>query len=162
MFDRHIKRYFHIAATVFAIGSSLAVASIARAESVSITARLNTTPSAITDGTHVYGSATQPQQIGETYMVFEAQDDRVVGGFYQPSSSFDCFQGNLNGDRLALTVTNSYTQAAYPFHLAVTRNTAVAGQDTDIPLNIPGFQPLDDVSSMDRQVLDTCQTALAR
>lgn len=158
MFSRHLPRCISLAAAFTAVLSGALVARSARAESTSVAARLDANPAALTDGTHLYGSTSQPQQIGETYMVFEAQGDRVVGGFYQPSSSFDCFYGNLNGDRLALTVVNSYSQDRYPFALAVSRDSQVAGRSgSSANVEIPGFQSLNELGEVDRHILSTCQ-----
>ncbi|NMG58643.1 hypothetical protein E1H12_08935 [Geitlerinema sp. P-1104] len=135
---------------------------IAVAESVSVAARLETAPSNLTDGQHVYGSAPEANQVGETYMVFEAEGNRVVGGFYMPSSSFDCFHGRLDENRLALNIQDSYSNEVYPFNLAVSRETLVADGQSAANANIPGFQPLESLSAMDEQVLDTCRGLLSQ
>lgn len=135
---------------------------MAVAESVSVAARLETAPSNLTDGQHVYSSASEANQVGETYMVFEAEGNRVVGGFYMPSSSFDCFYGRLDENQLALNIQDSYSDEVYPFNLAVRRDTLVAEGGPTTNANIPGFQPLGGLSDVDEQVLNTCRGLVSR
>ena len=45
------------------------------------------------DGVYLYGESSQPEQIGQSYMVFEVKQGQVTGAFYMPRSSFDCFTG---------------------------------------------------------------------
>ncbi|TVR14275.1 MAG: hypothetical protein EA395_02895 [Phormidium sp. GEM2.Bin31] len=141
---------------------TLGFTGMAVAESVSVAARLDTAPGNLTDGQHVYSSASEANQVGETYMVFEAEGNRVVGGFYMPSSSFDCFHGRLDEDQLALNIQDSYSNDVYPFNLAVSRDTLVADGQSATNANIPGFQPLETLSPVDEQVLSTCRGMLSQ
>jgi hypothetical protein len=67
-------------------------------------------PIVLPDGVYLYGETPQAEQIGRSYVVFEVQRQSVVGAFYAPHSSFDCFSGNLKAGKLALTVVDSYTR----------------------------------------------------
>jgi hypothetical protein len=69
-------------------------------------------------GTYIYGEVAQPSQTGRMYLVFEvSQTQEVVGAFYAPLSSFDCFYGRAEAHQLNLMVTNSYSQETYPYQL---------------------------------------------
>ncbi|MBO9998639.1 MAG: hypothetical protein J7641_06455 [Cyanobacteria bacterium SID2] len=158
MFDRVAT----LTSAFVALLSSVTLTTAGRAESVSVATRLATSSIEIADGKHLYGSAPQPQQLGEMYMVFEARGNQVVGGFYQPNSSFDCFQGSIDGDRLALNVTDSYRNDTYTYDIALDSQAAVvANTQAGTPMtSLQGFHPIETLSEIDRQVLETCQAAI--
>lgn len=122
--------------------------------------------SSLPPGIYVYGQSPQRDQLGQTYLVFEVLPEAIadeefgsgaiVGGFYMPSSSFDCFEGALEADRLALTITDSYTAETYSYGLALATST-VAAQDPQVPFGLEGFQSLDGFSETDYKVLSTCK-----
>ena len=164
MFNHYITpqqwlgRQSKTASMILGLCLSLGLAGAAVAESVSVAARRDLAPANLDDGEYVYSSASEANQLGETYMVFEADGDRIVGGFYMPSSSFDCFDGRLEENQLALNIQDSYSEQTYHFNLAVRRDTLVAAaQGTANNANIPGFQPLDGLTAVDEQVLETCR-----
>ena len=64
------------------------------------------------DGIYLYGQSDKPEQIGQEYMVFEVQGERVIGAFYMPHSEFNCFQGSLESQQLNVTLANSETDVA--------------------------------------------------
>ncbi|MDX2212632.1 MAG: hypothetical protein SFY66_05005 [Oculatellaceae cyanobacterium bins.114] len=111
------------------------------------------------DGVYLYGQSPQAEQIGSTYVVFEVNRDRVVGAFYMPSSSFDCFQGELRPNQMDLTVADSYDQESYSYAVAVQHNGSVA--DTHgraiAETMIPGYHSLAVVSDNDQNILATCK-----
>ena len=109
------------------------------------------------DGVYVYGQSSQPEEIGQVYMVFEAQADQMVGAFYMPFSSFDCFQGSLEADRLALTITDSYSAETSSYAVALDSGDPQASDNLLAPFGLEGFQPLDEVSDNDRQILGVCK-----
>jgi hypothetical protein len=163
MFNHYINpqqwlgRQRRTAAMVLGLCLSLGLAGNATAESISVAARRDLAPASLDDGEYVYGSASEAHQLGETYMVFEANGDRIVGGFYMPSSSFDCFEGRLDENQLALNIQDSYSDQTYDFNLAIRRDTLVAAGQGATNANIPGFQPLDSLTATDEQVLETCR-----
>lgn len=114
---------------------------------------------ALPDGTYLYGQAPDPNQIGSAYLVFEVNGDRVLGAFYMPYSSFDCFQGRFEGNQLALTITNSYEQTTHPYSIAVSSpsNVATADNPAIAPLELEGYHHLSDISENDERILATCQ-----
>ncbi|MEO0870270.1 MAG: hypothetical protein AAFY17_17930 [Cyanobacteria bacterium J06642_11] len=111
--------------------------------------------SPLTDGVYLYGQQATPSELGTVYMVFEVTAGQAVGAFYEPSSSFDCFSGDVLANRLDLTVVDSYDQARHPYSLAAAP-TYVAGQAAEY--TIDGFTALSHLSELDQQLLETCQT----
>jgi major membrane immunogen (membrane-anchored lipoprotein) len=116
----------------------------------------------IADGVYLYGQSQTPEQIGSAYMVFEVTQGKMVGAFYMPRSSFDCFHGNLQADRAALTVVDSYSKTSNPYDIAYSTDdsVAMAGDETIAPLGLEGFHRIDTVSANDQRLLATCKADL--
>lgn len=114
----------------------------------------------LADGVYLYGQSPEAEQLGSAYMVFEVSDRQVTGAFYMPYSSFDCFNGAIESNRLALNVIDSYEQASYPYEIGLERSSSVAtvGNVTVTPVQIEGFHRIDTVSDNDRRILTSCQT----
>ncbi|MEA5465547.1 hypothetical protein [Leptothoe sp. PORK10 BA2] len=110
------------------------------------------------DGIYLYGQQAVAAQPGSVYMVFEVTGNRAVGGFYMPSSSFDCFSGNISATGLDLMVVDSYEQTSHPYSLPAD-STFTAGPAAEF--NIEGFTPISTLSDVDQNVLKTCQTVQA-
>ncbi|MEO0769755.1 MAG: hypothetical protein AAFY72_10020 [Cyanobacteria bacterium J06649_4] len=126
-----------------------------------LSAPSSTTPTATplpTNGTYLYGQQPIAGQPATTYFVFEAQGEQVSGAFFMPSSSFDCVQGQINGQHMSLAITDSYSQETYAYTLSInTASTHVASQrNIATPLNIDGFHPMP-ITESDRTILATCQ-----
>lgn len=117
------------------------------------------TPQPLADGVYLYGQSTEPNQIGSEYLVFEVNQGQVVGGFYMPSSSFDCFYGNVEAEKLALTVVDSYEQTphAYAVALQTEGSVASAGDENVVPVGLEGYHRLQSLGDVDHQVLNTCK-----
>jgi len=117
---------------------------------------------AIEDGLYFYGQATAPDEIGATYLVFAAQGGDVVGAVFMPHSSFDCFQGSVQGNALALQITHSYTQEVhdYAIALASTDTPVAATRDTALPFRLEGFHHLGAPGDNELSMLATCQSDL--
>jgi hypothetical protein len=95
----------------------------------------------LTDGIYLYGQEPQPGQSETEYFVFELHNRQVVGAFYMPNSSFDCFRGNLtNTSQLQLTVMASYEEQIY---------------DHRVSLN--AYHSITQVSDNDLQIVKACQ-----
>lgn len=112
----------------------------------------------LTDGVYLYGESPQPQAVGATYLVMEVQAGQAVGAFYMPSSSFDCFHGQVTASSLDLTIVNSYDQTAYSYPVALATNGAIASATGAVPTMVPaGFHAIETLSETDHQILATCQ-----
>lgn len=112
------------------------------------------------DGTYLYGQSPQPNRIGSAYMVLQVKNHQVAGAFYMPSSSFDCFQGEIRNQQLALTVVNREEQTQYPYSLALQSQENLATTNPAATSVAPaGYHAISQVSARDREILATCQAA---
>lgn len=113
------------------------------------------------DGVYLYGRSPKANQIGTAYMVFKVSQRQVVGAFYMPSSSFDCFRGEQEAERLSLTIADSYEQTRYPYSVALQSTATVAGAaQVGIPAAVPaGFHAIKTISRNDYRLLATCQAS---
>jgi hypothetical protein len=120
-----------------------------------------TVQQSLPDGTYVFGQSPEANQLGSTYLVFEANDEQIVGAFYMPSSSFDCFYGEPQVEHLALTVINSDSQSQYAYSVELQQDTSVAttGSSAIAPLRLSGFHQIDTVSPNDQRILAACKVA---
>ncbi|EKV01475.1 hypothetical protein Lepto7375DRAFT_3646 [Leptolyngbya sp. PCC 7375] len=109
----------------------------------------------LSNGIYLFGEQPLPDQLQTAYMVFEAQADEVVGAFYSPHSSFDCFRGSVENAQLSLAITETYSQEEYDYALDL-EDTAVAGPGGR-QFAIEGFYQIDTVSDNDLRMLNTCQ-----
>ncbi|MDB9526633.1 hypothetical protein PN498_11575 [Oscillatoria sp. CS-180] len=154
-----LKRIVHRNAEIGLLSIGLLVGILPFASATATASTHNVSDFNLADGVYVFGESAEPEQIGTTYMVMEVQNGDVVGGFYQPFSSFDCFQGAVAGNELALTVADSYDQATHPYSLALESRSQVAAQGGAVDALAPaGFQLLSELTDTDREVLNTCQT----
>ncbi|HEY9663544.1 MAG TPA: hypothetical protein V6C65_34285 [Allocoleopsis sp.] len=111
------------------------------------------------DGVYLYGESATPEQIGSAYLVFEVKHNQAIGAFYLPRSSFDCFQGEVQGDRFNLAITNSYDHSTYSYSLPVQTDSyiASAGEVVAPTLNLDGFHQIQTLSENDHRILETCK-----
>ena len=111
------------------------------------------------DGTYLFGQSPDANVIGSTYAVFSVQDNRTVGAFYQPRSSYDCFSGEVSPTRLAVNIVDSYSQAVYPYDVALTlTDSLVAGQAAGA-YTLEGFHRIDSLSEKDNEILAVCDAS---
>jgi hypothetical protein len=116
---------------------------------------------ALPDGVYLYGQSSEPGQVGAAYMVFEVDNNRVVGAFYMPYSSFDCFNGQFGADRLELTIINSYEQTVYSHTVALSDNSSVAtAGGAIVPVGLEGYHQIQQIDENDQRILATCQADL--
>ena len=93
-------------------------------------------------------------------MVLESTGSRIYGAVYFPSSSFDCFQGQIQGNQLAMTIVDSYSQEAYPYNVALVTDTAIAATDLPqglSPVNLTGFHAIPTITDQDLAMLEVCR-----
>ena len=112
------------------------------------------------DGVYLYGQTSAREKIGEAYMVFEMRRGQTIGAFYMPQSSFDCFYGTLEANKLALTVVNSYQQTTHPYAVGIL-DFAIAssrGHPMDLKMQLEGYYPIANVSENDRRILGICKS----
>ncbi|MGB3404899.1 MAG: hypothetical protein WBA77_19605 [Microcoleaceae cyanobacterium] len=112
------------------------------------------------DGVYLYGQSPQPDQLGQAYMVFEVIQGRLIGGFYTPRSSFDCFSGKVEGNQLALNIVDSYSQEVHDYSIAYSNTSTVAASTptgANQSVSLEGFHLIETLSQTDNHVLNTCQ-----
>ena len=150
-----------VSLTVGIAGTALAAAALAPTIATAEAAphAQAATKQALPDGVYLYGQSAQPDQVGQGYFVFESKQGNVVGALYMPRSSFDCTAGKFQGNKLALTVVNSYDRTTNPFEIALekTSNVAAQGNPAFQDIGLEGFQRLNKVSENDYRILKVCK-----
>ena len=122
------------------------------------------------NGTYLYGQSSEPEQIGQEYIVFEANQGKVVGALYMPNSEFSCFSGTLDAKHLNLTVVNPYDQTAISHVIAREQPASVATTGGQLNLEhsydsltyphavgLEGYQQISEVSDNDQRILNMCR-----
>jgi hypothetical protein len=99
-----------------------------------------TNVAALPDGIYLYGDSPQPNQVLQNYIVFQRQNDRVVGAIYAPRSDFTCFTGKLQGNTL-------YGKAI----------SAGKIQTVEVNTQLANLHSIRTISSNDRRILSMCQ-----
>lgn len=114
--------------------------------------------SPLADGQYLYGEAQRADVAGSTYLLMQVRQNRVVGAFYQPSSSFDCFHGTLSDTILEVAVVDSYEQTSHPYQLAVAASATAVASSTGAAgsFQIEGFHQISQMSPTDQSILNTC------
>jgi hypothetical protein len=112
------------------------------------------------DGTYLYSQSSEPNQIGQGYILFQKQQDKVLGALYMPQSELSCFQGTLNkSGEIAMTVTSSPTE--YGATEVSTASTIPRFTDDEFityaySIILQDYHRLNSVSSHDKQILQMC------
>lgn len=115
------------------------------------------------NGVYLYGQSPNRDQLGRAYLVFEVSKDRVVGAFYMPNSSFDCFFGNLTANKLALTVIDTYDRTPHPYAISLAPNGQVASSSSSAPsLSLVGYHRISSLSDNDQRILNICKADLQK
>lgn len=111
------------------------------------------------NGVYLFGQAKQANQVGAAYLVFEVNNRQVVGAAYMPSSSFDCFHGQLQANQLTVTVIDSYDQSSRPYtvNLQTQATVATVGSPIVSLAGLTGYQLIPTLSQNDAHMLATCQ-----
>jgi hypothetical protein len=159
-----------LTALVLTVGLTLVAVGQSHARTITVetngtriaTASSNLTVSQRMDnGVYLFGQSEDAFQNGSQYIVFEVNDDQVVGAFYMPNSSFDCFTGQVGNRQLSLNIVDSYDQSVYPYSVAMLAegNVASTGEEA-APMTLEGFHPIASLSDMDNHILDTCRANL--
>jgi hypothetical protein len=146
-----------IQATVSYASARAAAAPIPSAASQA--ARMASSTAKLADGVYLYGDTNRPDQLGQSYFVFEVTQGKVLGAMYTPQSSFDCAHGSFQYEQLALKVRDSYDRTASDYAIALDRSASVASTNLNgiVPVGLAGLQKLDKVSQNDMKLLNTCK-----
>lgn len=169
-FCRRLTRISPLTATL-ALTMAVGFGEIASANSILLSQNSGNTNSEtvvvqrhfLQDGVYLYGESPQPEQIGQSYLVFEVNQGQVIGAFYMPRSSFDCFTGVPEGNHLSLKVVESYTQETHAYQIGLNNTAVVAtvgGQVSENNLVLEGFHRLPNLSENDTRILNQCKANL--
>ncbi len=147
------------------IGNSTISLSSARAaaapipSSASSAARVAQSASKLADGIYLFGETKQPNQLGQSYFVFEVTQEKVLGALYMPQSSFDCAHGSFKYQQLALKVQDAYDSKASDYAIGLERRATIASTNLNGmgQVGLAGFQKIDKVSQRDMQLLNACK-----
>lgn len=116
----------------------------------------------LADGTYLFGQSPEPGELGATYAVFSVDNNQTVGAFYQPSSSFDCFSGQVTPDQLAVNVVDSYEQTVHPYAIALAVDESPVAGEAAGAYGLEGFHRIESISAQDQEILGVCQADLAQ
>lgn len=110
------------------------------------------------NGTYFYGSSSEPEIIGQEYMVFQVEEGNVKGAVYMPRSEFSCFTGTFANNQLNMSVIDPYDGTKYPYSISLeTASTStVAGNGQWVEIGLEGYHRLEQMSSQDQHILQTC------
>jgi hypothetical protein len=116
------------------------------------------------DGIYLYGQSSEPNQLGQGYIVFQKQQGKVIGALYMPSSEFSCFQGTIaKSGELAMTVTSSPGEKGV-VQVSTTSRIPRLTDDDDLTyahsVALRDYHQLASVSDNDQQILQTCSQEL--
>ncbi len=114
------------------------------------------------NGVYLYGQSPRPGELGQGYIVFEKQQNNVVGALYIPSSELSCFNGTIYpSGELAMTV-RGYVGESSPTQVAT--NNTIPRLSDDEPttyahsIALQDYYHLNSVSAKDRQILQMCKS----
>ncbi|MEH2367973.1 hypothetical protein [Nostoc sp.] len=115
------------------------------------------------DGIYLYGQSPKPNQLGQGYIIFQKQQDKVRGALYMPQSELNCFQGTINpSGELAMTVNSSSNEASseQSNQVATSNRLPKVGEDESnsyaYSLALQDFYRLNSIAASDRRTLQMC------
>ncbi|MBD2522999.1 hypothetical protein [Nostoc sp. FACHB-133] len=118
----------------------------------------------VKDGVYLYGQSPKSNQLGQGYIIFQKQQDKITGALYMPQSEFNCFQGTLNkSGELAMTVNSSSNEASTPRSNQVAANSKLPKVSEDEFSSYPysvalqDFYQLNSITPSDRRTLQMCK-----
>jgi hypothetical protein len=113
------------------------------------------------DGIYLYGQSTQPNQLGEGYILFQKQQNRIVGALYVPQSELSCFQGTLGkSGELAMTVKSSPGEVGaveVSTRSTIPKISDDTSQTYTHSISLQDYYQLNSVSANDRNILQMCK-----
>ncbi len=121
-------------------------------------AQTNQSQVQLEEGTYLYGSSSEPEVIGQEYLVFQVRQNQVIGASYFPLSEFACFQGNISNQAMNLTLTVPYSgeKISYPIALVTQSPIARSDNQANLTVGLEGYEKLSAISDNDRRILNSC------
>ncbi|WP_375506328.1 hypothetical protein [uncultured Nostoc sp.] len=118
----------------------------------------------VKDGIYLYGQSPKSNQLGQGYIIFQKQQDKVTGALFMPHSEFNCFQGTLNrSGELAMTVNSSSNEASttQSNQVAASNRLPQVSEDelSSYPYSVAlqDFYHLSSITASDRRTLQMCK-----
>ncbi|MEH2126248.1 hypothetical protein [Nostoc sp.] len=118
----------------------------------------------VKDGIYLYGQSPKPNQLGQGYIIFQKQQDKVKGALYMPHSELNCFQGTINpSGELAMTVNSSSNEASSEQSNQVATSNRLPQVTEDesnsyaYSLALQDFYRLNSIAASDRRTLEMCK-----
>ncbi|MEH1857104.1 MAG: hypothetical protein V7L21_03645 [Nostoc sp.] len=118
----------------------------------------------VKDGIYLYGQSPKPNQLGQGYIIFQKQQDKVKGALYMPQSELNCFQGTINpSGELAMTVNSSSNEASseQSNQVATSNRLPKVAEDESssyaYSLALQDFYRLNSIAASDRRTLQMCK-----
>ncbi|BBD65251.1 hypothetical protein NIES4072_10800 [Nostoc commune NIES-4072] len=118
----------------------------------------------VKDGIYLYGQSPKSNQLGQGYIIFQKQQDKVTGALFMPHSEFNCFQGTLNpSGELAMTVNSSSNEASTTQSNQVAASNRLPQVSEDelssypYSLALQDFYHLSSITASDRRTLQMCK-----
>ncbi|MEH2079890.1 MAG: hypothetical protein V7K89_07705 [Nostoc sp.] len=118
----------------------------------------------VKDGIYLYGQSPKPNQLGQGYIIFQKQQDKVRGALYMPQSELNCFQGTINpSGELAMTVNTSSNEASseQSNQVATSNRLPKVAEDESnsyaYSLALQDFYRLNSIAASDRRTLQMCK-----
>ncbi|MBD2664027.1 hypothetical protein B6N60_03637 [Richelia sinica FACHB-800] len=113
------------------------------------------------DGTYLYGQSPKPNLLGQGYIVFQKQQNRVLGALYMPNSEFSCFQGTIaKSGELAMTVKSSPGEVGATEISTASRIPPLVDDESvsyAYSVTLKDYHRLNGLSDNDQQILQMCR-----
>lgn len=111
----------------------------------------------LADGIYLYGQSSQPEQLGQEYLVFKIHRGRAIGAFYMPRSEFNCFFGSLDSGYLRLSVVDPYDRSVSPYAIRLQDlSPRAANGPVSGTVGLEGYYPIQEIGTNDRRILNVC------
>lgn len=113
------------------------------------------------DGIYLYGESLTPNQLGQGYIIFQKQQDKIIGALYFPQSEFTCFQGKLTKSGELAMIVRTFPGEVGTMEVA-TISTIPKNNENELTtypysVTLQDYYRLSSVSSHDREILQICQ-----
>ncbi|MEM8639158.1 MAG: hypothetical protein AAGG51_10135 [Cyanobacteria bacterium P01_G01_bin.54] len=109
------------------------------------------------NGLHFYGQATEANQLGSDYLLYEVQGEQVTGVIFQPQSEYACFQGNVTTDALELAIADPFDGTVYPYTIAFEHQTVQVAGTLHNLVTLAGLNAIATVGESEQELLAQCR-----
>ena len=114
------------------------------------------TKNELPNGTYLYGSSRQRDQIGQEYMVFQVHQGTVKGAVYMPHSEFNCFTGTFEGNQMSMSIVDPYDGTRYNYAVTLQVPSTVASNAQWSDIGLQGYYRLNNINPSEQKILNTC------